>query len=240
MKIGNINMKPYSLSRQALQFEKLNQSKGVNQREDSNNASKGIFNSGIFNKQLEGLMEQKQNIIDNKNKYMEFALENGENQDLMRDRLKSYDEKINELELAMTELKMKAKEDALNNTSARDKDELLKKNDDNNAAEDSIKNLNGIANTIDNTEKLMYIKDSKINRVKILEREISVDISRGANLKFKANEVQKAKKDINNIDSKLKENMKDIRRGSNSILEEDSEDNNEKDQNQNEGFDLKI
>lgn len=177
-----------------------------------------VFGKEAFNDMLGNLMEQKDQLIESKNNYLEEAMKNGVDKKTMKERVKTFNEKINEINQQISDLKMKAQEEALKKERKEiTEDEVLtndevhsKSGESQQIGDSDITSMYTLSKSLDYTKQLMFMKESRKSHVAVLKSEVKKDISRGLDLNYKNRIITKYKKDINNLEHKIGDKMKKV------------------------------
>lgn len=177
-----------------------------------------VFGKDTYNDMMSNLMEQKDQLIESKNNYMEEAMKNGVDKKIIKERVKTFNENINEINQQISDLKMKAQEEALKKQRKEiTEDEVVTRDDDNLKSEEGqeisdsdVTSMYTLAKSLDHTKQLMFIKESRKSHIAVLKSEVKKDISRGLDLNYKNRVITKYKRDINNLEHKIGDKMKKV------------------------------
>lgn len=177
---------------------------------------------------LQLLMEQKQNIFDSKQKYLENALAKNESADSIKNKMEEYDKQISEIDKQINELKLEELK-KLMGTEDQVKDKKTSKSDDNSNGNTTqvnsetencnhmMNHLVSMSNNISEAKNLSRMKNSASGEKNVLESEIKIDESRGLNPVKKRERAAKLEDNIKNIEEKIGEKFDDSNGSNNTI-----------------------
>lgn len=185
---------------------------GANDTRDQVSISK--YAEKAFRKQdfIDSLLKQKQNIIDSKNSLIGKTLENGQDLNIIKDKLEKYDEQINAIDKQITDYMFKEQQgktgmNAKENTTA-DKQPKTEEEIQN----DHLKNIVALSSDISQVQTVSPIKREMQGQARILEREIKLDESRshsGQKATYKREQLAKINERITEVDQKIGQALND-------------------------------
>jgi hypothetical protein len=166
------------------------------------------------NNMLKNLMEQKTNLIDSKNEFMEKALKNGEDPRSIKKQLEGIDKQIEEIDKQINKIQLEEQRKAVGN---EDKKKKLKssKQKSNDISENDMKkkqvmeSIVSLSGNLKKTKALSSQRNKMMGEARVLESEIKIDEGRRINPLQKKKQLAEIKVNVAKIGEKLGEQLKD-------------------------------
>lgn len=160
---------------------------------------------------IESLMKQRENILEQKNKLTERALDKGNDLSSLKEQMKALEKQISDIDAQIAQ-EQKGK---LENKTAESKESAPK------TTEESIFSK---ADSLEQTKTLSRMGRT-LSREKVsLESEMKIDAKRGVHSEFKSNRLEKLKEQMTNVQGSLAESVKQTTTSSENITDSESED----------------
>lgn len=188
-----------------------NSSKNKIQGSTSNSATKKKT-------QLDMLMEQKSNLVDNKNSLIENAIKGGQSQNSIKDTLDAIDKQIAEVDKQISELKGEDQSNSLNrNKTTNNKKKSKSQNISNDETEaatpiNKLDNILAMSSSLSNVNALLAEKKSMTGQVKVIESDIKFNesLSLPPDPTKKLSAIKDLSERIGKIDNKFNDELKNI------------------------------
>lgn len=167
------------------------------------------------NSMLKSLMEQKINLIDSKNKFMEKAVKNGDDPLSIKEKIKGMDKQIKEINKQISKIQLEEQRKAIGNEDKIKKSKSSKQTSNdvspNEAQTDcSMESILSLSCDLRKTKELSHQRNKMAGDARVLAAEIKVDEGRGIDPVAKRKQLDKMKDNVENITEKLGEYSKDV------------------------------
>jgi hypothetical protein len=167
------------------------------------------------NNLFEGLMKQKENLLESKNSIMEAGIKKGDDPKTIQQKIAEIDSQIKNIDAQINKLKIEEQQKALNTKDVyKNSDEKNKKTDSlDSKSEVSQENLSDIiilSANLSQVKDLSSIKTSMSNEKRVLNSEIKIDESRGIDPKRKKERVLKLDDNLESLDESINDTIKKI------------------------------
>lgn len=201
-------------------------------RNTINNNNTSLKLNSKKNSVLKGLMKQKENLIDNKNKFMENALKEGKDPKSIQEALKDYDKQIEDIDKQISKLQLDDQRKSLSteNNDKTKKDtkskEISDKASTNGVKTDpSMDNIVALSEGLEKHKNLSHLKNKTKGNIRELKADIEYDEKfRHIDPKELKRLLGKAETGLENVDKELSTNLKAI----NTKIKENLKDNTSK------------
>ncbi len=169
------------------------------------------------NKALEGLMKQRENLLERKNDMMTDMLEKDKSPEMMREQLKEIDKQLKQLEEEIAKIQFEAQQ------KNRNLDEEIQKEKKNSTSNKDTPSSNGTEGLSSKTMSALISSNSDLKQIedvssmktkfegrsRILKKEIEIDEARSFDGKASENkykEYDKLQKGISNLSAEIEKN----------------------------------
>lgn len=194
---------------------------------DKNNIGKSLGGSPKKNNMLESLMKQKENLMDNKSTLMEKALKDGRDPSSIKEKLKEIDKQIEEIDKQMNKIQLEEQRKALGNEDKDKKGKEANKISNETSAEDEkmgipkdkMDSMLSLSGSLSQAKALSSQRISMSGEARVLKCEIKIDEGRGINPINKKKRVAQLEENIENINEKINDKLKEVNNQNNDSVQ---------------------
>ncbi|MBI6872414.1 hypothetical protein [Clostridium aciditolerans] len=209
--------------------EKTEKHLGINKK----NMDKSLEASLRKNNILENLMKQKENLMDSKSAIMEKALKDGDNLSSVKEKLKDIDKQIEEIDKQMNKIQLEEQRKALGNEGKDKKGKETNKISNETSTEDEkigipkdkMDSMLSLSGSLSQAKALSSQRTSISGEARVLKFEIKIDEGRGINPINKKKRVAQLDENIENINEKINDKLKEVNNQNNDNVQADTSKN---------------
>jgi archaellum component FlaC len=190
----------------------INKSSGQKSQTDKNEKQEKSYSVSISplgkrNNLINGLMKQRQVIVENKNELINTALKNGDGMDSIKTQLENYDKLLDDIDKQLIQISTESAEQKTKKTEAANNQDTQT---DEETQTESIESIIGLSSDLSQMRTVSSVKTRIDDEIGSLKTEIKLDESRGGASGLKKERLSDLEKKSSGIAAKLNENLADI------------------------------
>lgn len=209
--------------------EKIEKHMSINKK----NMDKSLGGSLKKNNILESLIKQKENLMDSKGAIMEKALKDGDNPSSIKEKLKEIDKQIEEIDKQMNKIQLEEQRKTLGNEDKDKKGKETNKISNEASTEDEkigipkdkMDSMLSLSGSLSQAKVLSTQRTSMSGEAKVLNCEIKIDEGRGINPINKKKRVAQLEENIESINEKINDKLKEVNNQNNDSVQGDTSKN---------------